>query len=186
MKKWAVVMLLAAMLSGCSGTPKEMERGLQLRSRLLQAEGCSFQARISADYGDRIHRFALSCRADAKGNLTFAVLEPDTIAGITGKLSGEGGSLTFEDTALHFELLTEEELSPVSAPWILLKTLRSGYITSGCSEEEGTRLTIDDSYEEDALTLDIWLDSEHLPKRAEILYDGRKILSVSVEDFEIV
>ena len=46
------------------------------------------------------------------------------------------------------------------------------------------RVTIHDSYEEDALMLDIWLDGNNLPARAEILWDGRRILTVEVENFE--
>ena len=76
----------------------------------------------------------MDCKADSSGNLTFTVVKPETISGITGTLSGDGGNLTFDDTALHFELMAENQLSPVSAPWILIKTLRNGYITSNhCS-----------------------------------------------------
>ncbi len=38
-----------------------------------------------------------------------------------------------------------------------MKTLRSGYITSAGMDGGRLRLTIDDSYEDDALHLDIWL-----------------------------
>lgn len=182
----AVLVLSFFLLTGCSGPPAEMETGMELRSRLLQASQCSFKAHITADYGDKIHIFAMDCQADSAGNVTFTVVEPDTISGITGKLSGEGGKLTFDDTALHFELLAEQQLSPVSAPWILLRTLRSGYMTSACMEEESVRLSIDDSYEENPLRLDIWLNAAQEPEHAEILYDGRKILSVAVDNFEIV
>lgn len=163
-----------------------METGMELRSKLLQARETSFEVKITADYGDKIHTFSMDCKSDAKGDLTFTVLEPETISGITGKLTGEGGKLTFEDTALHFELLAEEQLSPVSAPWILIKTLRSGYLTSACTEDGCIRLSIDDSFESDPLRLDIWLNPENLPDHADILHDGRRILSVSVTDFEIL
>ena len=91
-----------------------------------------------------------------------------------------------DETALCFPLLTDGQLSPASAPWIFLKTLRSGYLTSACMEDEMLRLTMDDTYEENALHLDIWLDGERIPVRADILYDGRRILSVEVEDFVFV
>ena len=186
MKMCAVILVLFLLFSGCSSPPSEMEIGMELRSKLLQASGCSFDAVITADYGDKIHTFTMQCSGDAKGDLSFTVTEPETISGITGKLSGDGGNLTFGDTALHFDLLAEEQLSPVSAPWILLKTLRSGYITSVCTEEDGVRLSIDDSYEADSLRLDIWLDRQQLPVRAEIMYDGRRILSVAVANFQIL
>jgi len=186
LRKCAVLGLLFLLLAGCSGPPDEMQTGMELRSKLLQASECSFDANITADYGDKIHTFTMNCKADSKGNLTFIVVEPDSISGITGKLSGEGGKLTFDDTALHFELIAEEQLSPISAPWILMKTLRSGYMTSACREDGKIRLSIDDSYEKDPLRLDIWLNPEYKPDHADILYDGRRILSVDVVNFEIL
>jgi hypothetical protein len=45
------------------------------------------------------------------------------------------------------------------------------------------RVAIDDSYGEDALHLDIWLDENDLPKRGEILWKGRRILSLDIENF---
>lgn len=177
--------MLLLFLSGCSGPPSEMETGMKLRSELLQASACSFKACVTADYGDEIHTFSMNCEANSDGDITFCVVEPEVISGITGKLSGSGGSLTFEDTALQFELLADDQLSPVSAPWVFLKTLRSGCITSCCTEDGRIRLSIDDSYEDDALQLDIWLNAENLPEETDILFDGRRILSVSVEDFKI-
>ena len=186
MKKFAVWVLLLFLLTGCSGPPDEMETGMKLRSRLLQASGCSFEAKITADYGDKIHTFAMNCSTNPAGDVQFTVAAPETIAGITGKLSAEGGDLTFEDTALHFDLLAEDQLSPISAPWILIKTLRSGYMTSACREEGNIRLSMDDSFEADPLRLDIWLNGENEPQQADILYDGRRILSVAVDKFEIL
>ena len=69
------------------------------------------------------------------------------------------------------------------APWIFLKTLRSGYLTSACREENRLHITVDDSYAEDALTLDIWLEDGKVPLRADILYAGKRILSLDVENF---
>jgi len=178
--------MLLLCLSGCADTSSELERGMALRSRLLKAEQVSFTADIAADYGDAIQLFSMECVSDAKGNLTFTVTAPEPIAGITGCISNGEGTLTFEETALHFELLTDDQLNPASSPWILMKTLRSGYLTSAGMEGELLRLTIDDSYEEDALQLDIWLGDGDLPQRAEICYDGRTILTLTVKAFQIL
>lgn len=186
MRTCTLWILCVILLSGCSKPSDEVEVGMHLRSNLLQAQETSFKADITADYGDKIHIFSMECRSDVKGDLMFTVLEPESISGITGKLTGEGGILTFDDTALHFELLADEQLSPISAPWVLMKTLRSGYLTSACTEDGRIRLSIDDSYESDPLRLDIWLNPENLPAQADILYDGRRILSVVVADFEIL
>lgn len=158
---------------------------MALRGRLLASDSCSFRTEITADYGDKLHTFSMECTADQKGNLSFMITQPDTIAGINGTISDEGGRLTFEDTALCFPLLADDQLSPVSTPWIFLKTLRSGYLRQAGMESNLLRLTIDDSYKEDALQLDIWVNQDEQPVRAEILYNSRRILTLSITDFEI-
>lgn len=185
MKKAVMLVLFMVFLAGCSNSSKEIERGMALRSSLLQASSCSFDAEITADYGDKIHMFSMSCQGNSQGDITFTVTAPESISGITGVVDSEGGKLTFDNTALHFDHLADDQVTPVSAPWIFLKTLRSGYLTSAGREEDQLRLSIDDSYEEDALHLDIWLDSKEIPVRAEIVYDGRRILSLSVKNFVI-
>lgn len=178
------VLAVLLLLSGCGFDNPGLDRAMKLRASLLSS-GCSFDTEITADYGDKIYTFSLRCQGDSSGYLTFEVTAPESIAGITGRISNEGGYLTFDDAALAFELLADGQVSPVSAPWILLRTLRGGYVTA-CSEEgEGLRLSVDDSYEEDALHLDIWLDAGDLPTRAEILWDGRRIITIAVENFQI-
>ena len=171
------------MLSGCSGKNDLSDRAVALRSKLQAAQGCSFDASVTADYGDKTYTFAMGCRVDAHGNLSFTVKEPESIAGISGVIDNSGGKLTFDDHMLAFPMLADGQVSPVSGPWILMKTLRSGYLTS-CGMEAGyVRVAIDDSYADDALHLDIWLDEKDLPKRGEILWKGRRILSLDIENF---
>ena len=184
MKKLSVLLIVLLFLGGCSGKQEELERAMTLRAKLLASE-CSFDAKITADYGDKLYVFAMTCQGDSRGNLTFTVTEPESIAGIKGILSQDGGKLTFDDTALAFPMMADDQLTPVSAPWIFLKTLRGGYLTSANTEEELLHLTIDDSYEEDALQLDIWLDGQNHPVQADILYDGRRILTVQVSNFTL-
>ena len=184
MKKLSALLVLILLLGGCSGRQEELERAMTLRAKLLASE-CSFDAKITADYGDKLYAFAMTCQGDSRGNLTFTVTEPESIAGITGIISQDGGRLTFDDMALAFPLMADDQLTPVSAPWIFLKTLRGGYLTSANMEEELLHLTIDDSYEEDALQLDIWLDGQNLPVQSDILYDGRRILTVQVSNFTL-
>ena len=184
MKKLSVLLIVLLFLGGCSGKQEELERAMTLRAKLLASE-CSFDAKITADYGDKLYVFAMTCQGDSRGNLTFTVTEPESIAGITGIISQDGGRLTFDDMALAFPLMADDQLTPMSAPWIFLKTLRGGYLTSANTEEELLHLTIDDSYEEDALQLDIWLDGQNLPVQSDILYDGRRILTVQVSNFTL-
>lgn len=158
-----------------------MDRALALRGRILQASKCEFSIVITADYGDALYSFTMDCEADEKGNVVFTITKPETIAGITGVITADGGNLTFDDVMLAIPMLTDDQITPVSAPWILMRTLRGGYITS-CADG---RVTIDDSYADDALTLDILLDEQDLPSVAEIYWKDRRILTLEIEAFRL-
>ena len=186
MKKWLSLLLIAALFSGCSADHGELERVMTLRAKLLGTSECTYDAVVTADYGDEIHTFRMECTASGNGDVAFTVTEPESIAGITGTLTGSGGKLTFDEQALAFDMLADGQLSPISAPWVFLKTLRGGYVTSCGAEGDGIRVSIDDSYEEDALHVDIWLDALDTPTRGEIIYDDRRILTINIENFRIL
>jgi hypothetical protein len=185
MKRIAVLLCVLLLLTGCSGKNQEMDRAMNLRSKLL-SKSVSFDAQVTADYADKTYTFTMNCKADTQGNLTFTVIEPALISGITGTVSAGGGKLKFDDVALAFDLMADGQFSPVSGPWILMKTLRSGYLTSCNREGDAFRISIDDSYRDDALHLDIWLNGEDVPIRGEIMWKGRRLLTIDVKNFTFV
>jgi len=185
LKRIFLVLWLVVLLTGCSASDDCMERALALRSKLL-SQGAEFDAVITADYSDKTYTFTVQCAVDVQGQLFFRVTEPETIAGITGTVSAKGGNLTFDDQALAFPTLADGQLTPVSAPWVLLHTLRGGYLTSAGLEGDVVRMAIDDSYGDNALHLDIWLNGDDLPARGEILWRGRRILTVAVSNFRLM
>ena len=185
MKRLAALLCLLFFLSGCSAGEKQMDRALALRSKLLSGT-VRFDVRITADYGTELFTFSLECQADASGNISFCVSAPSSIANITGSIDNSGGKLTFDSTALAFQLLADGYLSPIAAPWTMLKALRSGYISACCMEAGTLRITVSDSYDDNALCLDVWLNSQDLPKRADILWQGKRILSLELTNFQIL
>lgn len=185
MKRIALLLCALLLLTGCSGKNQDLDAAMNLRSKLL-SKAVSFDAQVTADYGDKTYTFSMNCKADTQGNLTFTVVEPEIISGITGKVSATGGKLVFDDVALGFDLMADEQFSPVSGPWLLMKTLRSGYLTSCNREGDALRISIDDSYNDDALHLDIWLNGEDVPVRGEIMWQGRRLLTISVKNFTFV
>ena len=186
MKKIAVIIaLFLAFLTGCTDSDSQLRRSITFREKLLH-QSCSFVTEITAQYGDRSYSFTVQCNTDANGDLQFCVVMPESIAGITGTIVGNTGHLTFDDKALAFSLLADGEVSPVSAPWLLLKTLRSGYISSCGLDNDGLRISLDDSYEANALRLDVWLGEGDVPIFAEILWQGRRVLSMQIENFTFV
>ena len=186
MKKLVALMLTMVLLTGCSKTKDMLDKAMTLRVDLLACESYVFDATVTADYGDEVNTFGLHCQGDNDGNLEFTVTSPETIAGITGEISAGAGKLTFDDEAVVFPLLAEGQVTPVGGPWILMKTLMGGYLTA-CNEEEGlVHLMINDSYADDALELEIWLDGASHPIQAEIGYEGRRIVTMEIENFQIL
>lgn len=180
------ILLTLVLFTGCKADHGELDRAMTLRAKLLGTTECTYDAVVTADYGDEIYTFRMECVASGDGDVTFKVTEPESIAGITGTLTGSGGKLTFDDQALAFDMLADGQLSPISAPWVFLKTLRGGYVTSCGTDGDEVRVSIDDSYEEDALHVDIWLDPQDAPVRAEFIYDDRRIISLDIENFRIL
>ena len=185
MKRIIAVLCFLVLLTGCADKNEELNRAMALRTKLLN-KGVQFDVQITADYGDKIYEFAAECQTDEQGTLTFIVTQPESIAGISGKIEAAGGKLTFDDKALSFPLMADEQITPVSGPWVLINTLRSGYLTSCGKDGDLIRLAIDDSYRGDALHLDIWLGQNELPVRGEILWLGRRILTMDVKNFSFV
>lgn len=180
------VVLVAFLLSGCTQTRQEMSQAMELRRSILESQGCSFDATITADYEDVFYTFQMSCRTDNAGTLYFTVTDPDTISGISGNISRDRSSLSFDDKILAFPILADGELAPVSAPWIFLNTLTGGYLRGYSKTETGLCLYIDDSFEEDPLHLEIEIDTENTPISAQILWHDRRILSLQVKNFMIL
>ena len=186
MKFFVTVILALSILCGCSVKDQSMEQATALRKEILDAEGCAFEATITADYGSAIHTFTVSCSADTAGTLSFTVTEPDTISGITGYISDDDASITFDDKVLAFQMLADGQISPISTPWLFLKALRGGYI-SGCSANDaGLCIYIDDSFREYSLQLEVYTDTNTVPYHADFIWQNRRILSLDIQDFAIL
>lgn len=185
MKRIASILMLMVILTGCGVNNAELDRVMALRAKLLGASGCSFEAVVTADYGKTEYTCRIGCVSDGQGGVTFTVLEPESIEGITGSVSAEGGKLSYDGLALSFPLMADGQVTPVSAPWLLVRTLRGGYVKSCGMDGVRVRVAIDDSYESDALHLDIWLEDDR-PVYAEILYGDRRILSMEVQNFQFL
>lgn len=186
MKIVLAFILAAVILVGCGSGSGGLDRAVSLRNMVLQSAGCAFEAVITADYGDKCYTFRMNCTSDASNNLFFTVLEPETISGISGKFTTDGGKLIFDETILAFPTLADDQLTPVSAPWIFLNTLRAGYITACGIAEDGLRILINDTYEEESLSLDIRTDSNDVPQFCEIFWNERRILSVDIRNFHFL
>lgn len=182
MKRLAVIVVLMTMLCGCTQHSENMDRAIALRGK-MQQRAVTYSVDIVADYGDKRYTFSMDCQSDTQGNLQFTVTQPESIRGITGTIAQNSGKLTFDEQVLAFDILADGLISPVSGPWVMMETLRGGYLTSCSQEGELLRVAIDDSYAEKALHLEIWLDSGDAPCQCEVYWQGRRLLTMSVRNF---
>ena len=185
MKRLFTVFTAVFCLVGCSSKNSYMDELYQFRNDLLQSKDVSFEAEITADYGKEYYIFQVACNGDELGNLDFEVISPDTISGIQGNISREDGFLTFDNYVLAFDTMAEDRLTPVTAPWVVLKALRTGYITSCGRKDTGYSAVIRDTYEDDYLSIDLLFQGD-MPVYAEVFWNDARIISMNIINFSYV
>ena len=177
-----ILPLFLVFLLGCSGPDPAMETALDLRSRCLASPTVRFRAEIRADYITGFDEFTLDCETSPDGAVAFRVASPEEIADICGTVRRDEGTVEFDGAVLAYPLMAQERLSPLSGPWVVMKAIRSGCIIAAGQEGELTRVTIDDSYAENALTVDVWLEEGQVIQ-AEVAWEGLRCLVMTFDDF---
>ena len=184
MKRILVIGMLPLLLLGCKPRDDMLERLLSFRESITQSKA-TFETEITADYGEEYYVFSMSCSVEETGDLAFSVLEPESIQDIRGTIDDQGGNLSFDDQILAFDTMAEGRITPVSAPFILMRALRGGYISSVSQTAEGFCAMIDDSYADNALNLQIFF-CNNLPVYGEIFWNQRRIITLKIEDFQVL
>ena len=159
-----------------------METALDLRSRCLASPAVRFRAEIRADYITGFEEFTLDCETSPDGAVSFRVASPEEIADICGTVRRDEGTVEFDGAVLAYPLMARERLSPLGGPWVVMKAIRSGCIIAAGQEGELIRITIDDSYAENALTVDVWLRDGQVIQ-AEVAWEGLRCLVMTFDDF---
>lgn len=180
MKRLCLCLLcLALLLSGCGGS-REAERREQWAGELSARPELSFEAAIRAEYADRTVEYRLAFEEDEEG-CTLRVLEPEEIAGVGVRLQPDGAQLRFDGISLDAGPLDRYGLSPVSALPALTRALREGHLESAWQDGSETVWELSSDGE---LRVQVWLDDELRPLRAELISEGRVAVFVEIEDWE--
>ena len=183
MKRFSCLVLCVCFLCGCTSAKQPMDQALDFRNKILNSGSCSFTAEVQATIDEDIYVFQMECIAEHTGILKFTVTEPETIAGVGGEISTSGASLNFDDVVLSVPMVADGRLNPLSSPWVLINSLRSGYLSGIGGYENGFLLSIDDSYKEDALRLNVYTTNDFTPQRTEIYHNGICIIAMQIDDF---
>lgn len=191
-KLWCCVpmmILLLAACSGGSGVGKAEELALVIRGEYLEMTACTAKATVTADYGQRVYEYEMDVAVNGE-ETTLAITAPETVAGITAKVSGKDSRLEYEDLSLETGPLNEDGLTPVSAVPALLEAARSGYMTSCMLEDEesGSLLRVDCGDPEGqpgvGTETTLWFQPDtHDLVRGEIRSDGYRVILWECSEF---
>ena len=160
MRKLVLCVLMTTLLAGCGqpGVSEAEELALTIRGEYLAMDRCAVQVSVTADYGQRVYQYELA--AAVSGEETVLTLSaPETVAGLTARITGEDSRLA-----------------------------RSGYITACALEEEDTLLRVDcgdpaGSPGSGTETV-LWFDaSTHALVRGEVSVDGFRVVLCEVTHF---
>ena len=165
-------------LPGC-GRNRAAERREAFAAALREQRDLGFTADLRAEYADRTAALKLRYEEDGEG-CTLRVLEPESIAGVAVHLDEAGAQLSLEELKLDVGPLDRWGLSPVSALPALTKALREGHLESAWTEDG---LTVWELAADDRLTVQVWLDGDLIPQRAELRSDGRVGVYVEISEW---
>lgn len=183
MRRWfAVLTICALLLCGCAGEEDVLEPAIGFRAALLQAGGCSFHAKIEADFGDTVEHFAVDCDYDADGTAKLTLTEPETLAGITASVTERGGRITYDGMSVDFGLLANGNVSPAAAPALTALCWYGEYISAAGWEEDLYRVTYEKDFDEKRLHIDTYFKND-LPILAEVCYNHQRVLKLEISDF---
>lgn len=188
-KRLLFLPMMLLLLTGCGGG-QENENGAEAQAVAIRGEyiamtSYSLQAQVNADYGQRVYDFTLSVTWDGE-ETTVAIREPEMLAGVTARITGDEGTLEYEDLSLETGFLDEDGLSPVSALPALIEAARSQYIDR-CTLTDGMLEVHCADPEQKPGTgreVTLWFDSQtHALTAGEISQDGRRVIACEVTEF---
>ena len=178
MRKFLLCVLMMILLTGCktTGVSEAEELALTIRGEYLAMDACTVQAAVTADYGQRVYEYEMAVSVGG-GETVLVLAAPETVAGLTARLTGKASVLEFDGVSVETGTLDDDGLTPVSALPALLETARSGYITACALEEEGAVLRVDcgdpTSTPGAGTEYVLWFDAAtHALTRGEISVDG--------------
>ncbi|MCI9156592.1 MAG: hypothetical protein HFF44_06585 [Lawsonibacter sp.] len=179
------------LLTGCgqAGGNQAEELALTIRGEYLTMDGCAARAAVTADYGQRVYQYEMAVSVNGEETL-LTLSAPETVAGLTARMTGEENLLEFDGVAVETGPLDDSGLTPVSALPALLEAAKSGYITACALEEDEALLRVDcgDPAGSPGTGTEyaLWFDaSTHALTRGEISLDGFRVILCEFSDFTI-
>lgn len=184
LKRTVFSLLTLLLLSGCTAVQTADQELLRFRSELLGAGGCAFDLDVTADFGDSISQFSLSCTFDPNHGARIRVTSPDSIAGICAGIDADASFVSFDGMQLALGSLAQGKLAPLAAPYVLASSWAGEYIAFTGRENGLLRATFRMGYDEKELTVDTWFTASPMaPVSAEISSGGQTVLRAEISNY---
>lgn len=141
MKTWRRSLLLltvtsALLLTGCTGGGSSTKGKLEAAQSVYRTmSGCTAQAEITADYGQRVYGYTVDLTVKG-GSGVMTVKEPENLAGTVLTWSDGETQLAFDGAELDTGTLSDSGLSPADAMPTILTACQGGEIVDCCMEEQ--------------------------------------------------
>ncbi len=184
-----MILLLAAVLSGCSGAGADAE---SVRAHFDALAGFDAHLKISTDLDESVLEYEIDYEYHKEDVDSFAITAPESLAGIGGTIAGGDSAsftLQYDGLSLDDAMPQRTGLTPADAMFCLLDDLRTGEPAQIWSENvSGTDLTVL-KYEQDSedgrIEKQVWLTEQGLqPVCAELYADGERVLTIQVTAYQ--
>ena len=181
----AVLMMLLCLLCACGGKRKdELQAPVDFRASLLQAGGCSFRLEGTTDVEGRVYSYSLQCLCRTDGSAEAEVISPESIAGICIRTAPGEAKLLYDGAELSFGEPDDPRLAPAAAPATLTAAWTEAYITDAGMENGSLHVCYRLGYDDNVLYVYTDFDKAGRPVGAEMVFDGRRVSTLTVSDFE--
>lgn len=191
MRKLLLCALMMTLLTGCSkGLVSEAEElALAIRGEYLAMDSCAVRASVTADYGQRVYRYEMAAAVN-KDETILTLSAPETVAGLTARITGEDSRLEFDGVSVETGPLDGDGLTPVSALPALLEAARGGYIVACALEEDGKLLRVDCgdpvASPGSGTEIAVWFDADtHALVKGEVSVDGFRAILCEFLEFTL-
>lgn len=175
---------LCLLLCGCGGG-----ESTEVRSAYQEMDGCELTAVVTCDQSGLEWSATLTCTYVPEGESTVEIVEPLELAGVRAVIRETDWSLEYGELCLNAGTLSDEAVSPATAPVRLMNALRTGWLLEKNREIWGeipcVRLALDQTGTSGGdIVSTLWLQEEdNTPLRGEISVDSVLILTVEFTEF---
>lgn len=182
-----IVLFICFFISACSGQTSDsgLQRALDFRTALMASAGCAYEARVLADYGERVYDFNLQCEYIPDREAKLTVISPDIISGISAVISSDGTNVEFDGASLDFGEMANGNVAPMTVPFLLGRAWSSEYIHSVGQDGDYILVSYLMGYGDREIVVETWLADDGTPVRCDISHAGTRCITVSISDFKL-